>query len=662
VSPCRPGRWARALVLLLPVLTAAPVLAQPAQPLSLLDVPFIAQTEALCGGAAAAMVLRFWGERGLRAESFEHLVDRSAAGIRTTALVGDLRARGWRVTAVEGDAGLIDRELARGVPVITLIEDRRDTYHYVVIVASTERAVVLHDPARAPFRVMSRDAFGRRWAAAGRWMAVILPAAARAGVASPETPRVTTGGTCEALVAEGVRLAAADEFEAAERSLTAALSCGGSAPLRELAGLRLLQRRWPEVSDLAGEAVTLDPGDAHAWDLLATSRFVQDDPRGALEAWNRIDRPRVDLVAVEGLARTRQQPVERLLGVPPDELLTPELFARAARRLGELPSSVATRLELVPAAPALAELRAHVVERRAVPAGASSYAVIGLEAAANGEVRVPFGSLTGGGERIDVAWRYWPDRSRLGVDLEAPASWGGLWGVDAFTERQPFTAPEIEPAERTGVGLTASNWVRSWLRVSARGGLDRWSGLGRFGVASGTAHVSSGARRIEATVEGSVWSGAAAFGVVSARGHLRTSARQEGRVLVARVGAALGSAGTPADLWFGGDTGRARDALLRAHPVTDGGALRADRIGRRILHASLEGEQWLRAAWPVRVGGAVFVDAAAVGDGLFQGTRGELDAGVGLRLGLPGVEGAFRVDVARGLGDGASAVSFVYEP
>jgi len=662
VKAGRPGRCARALLLLWPVLLAAPVAAQPARPLSLLDVPFIAQSEALCGGAAAAMVLRFWGERGLRAESFAHLVDRSAAGIRTTALVDELRGRGWRVVAAEGDAGLIDGELARGRPVVALIEDRRDTYHYVVIVASTDRAVVLHDPARAPFRVMSRNAFARRWAAAGRWMAVILPGESRPEVPQPAVSRVETGGTCAALVAEGVRLAQGNRFEAAERRLTAALSCGGSAPLRELAGLRLLQRRWPEVGDLAGEAVTLDPGDTHAWDLLATSRFVQDDPRGALEAWNQIDRPHVDLVAVEGLARTRQQPVERLLGVPPDVLVTPELFARTRRRLEELPSAVATRLELVPAASALVELRAHVVERRLVPAGAWSYAAIGIEAAAASEVGVTLGSLTGGGERVDLAWRFWPDRPRVGIAVVSPAPWGGLWGVDARFERQPFTAPEVATAERMAVGVTLSGWIRSWARLSGRGGLDAWDGLGRVGVASGSLHLTSGGRRVETTIEGSLRAGAVTSGDVAVRGRVRSSADREGRVLVARAGAGMASGDTPADLWFAGDTGRARPALLRAHPVTDGGALRVDRIGRRILHASFEAQQWLSLSWPLRVGGAVFVDGVALGEGRSPGTRGELDAGAGVRVAVPGLEGVFRVDVARGLGDGTTAVSFVYDP
>ena len=40
---------------------------QSSRPLAILDVPFISQSEALCGGAAAAMIMRYWGARGLDA-------------------------------------------------------------------------------------------------------------------------------------------------------------------------------------------------------------------------------------------------------------------------------------------------------------------------------------------------------------------------------------------------------------------------------------------------------------------------------------------------------------------------------------------------------------------------------------------------------------------
>jgi len=167
---------ARTIVFVVLLLAAARAQAQPA-PLPLLDVPYVSQSEALCGGAAAAMVLRFWGERGVSAETFAPLVDRSAAGIRTTVLVGALVQRGWRASALSGSDALLDSELSNGRPSIVLLEDRPGVFHYVVIVGATERAVIFHDPARAPLRVMGRAEFDRRWSASDRWMAIVLPAA-----------------------------------------------------------------------------------------------------------------------------------------------------------------------------------------------------------------------------------------------------------------------------------------------------------------------------------------------------------------------------------------------------------------------------------------------------------------------------------------------------
>src|SRR5262249_26369352 len=150
--------------------------AQPVSPpLSLLDVPFISQSELLCGGAAAAMVLRYWGERGIDADAFAPLVDRSAAGIRTNTLIDGIRGRGYTVSALSGGGESIAREIGRGRPIVALVQDRPGTFHYIVVVGITDRAIVFHDPARTAFRVMSRDEFDRRWAAAERWMAIVVP-------------------------------------------------------------------------------------------------------------------------------------------------------------------------------------------------------------------------------------------------------------------------------------------------------------------------------------------------------------------------------------------------------------------------------------------------------------------------------------------------------
>ena len=94
------------------------------------------------------MVMRYWGARGLDAESFAHLVDRSASGIRTTTLIDDIRRRGWTATAIAGTSEAVSRELADGRPILTLIEDRPGTFHYIVVIGATPRAIVYHDPAQ----------------------------------------------------------------------------------------------------------------------------------------------------------------------------------------------------------------------------------------------------------------------------------------------------------------------------------------------------------------------------------------------------------------------------------------------------------------------------------------------------------------------------------
>src|SRR5687768_2690354 len=221
--------------------------------------------------------------------------------------------------------------------------------------------------------------------------------------------------------------------------LTSALGCPGAAAPRELAGVRLLQRRWPEVTDLASAAVAADATDTYAWKLLGTARYVENDRAGALEAWNHAGEPRLDLIRVDGLRRTRQRVVEQLMRVNAGELLTPRRFVRARRRLAELPSAASTRLDYVPVPSGLAELRGAIVERPLLPSNRLSLAALALSAAARREVRIASASPTGGGEEIAAAWRFWPHRPRAAVDVRAPAPWGGVWGVEAFTDRQPFT-------------------------------------------------------------------------------------------------------------------------------------------------------------------------------------------------------------------------------
>ena len=551
-------------------------------------------------------------------------------------------------------------ELSRGRPVLTLIEDRPSIYHYIVVVARHDRGVVFHDPARAPFLVMSAGEFDRRWRAADRWMAVVVPNERPAPGPEPTTVESPGTGVCDRLVAEGVRHAQANDLAAAERALSAAIGC--PAAMRELAGVRVLQRRWAEAADLASAAVAVDGRDVYAWKVLATSRFVQNDRLGALAAWNRAGEPRVDLLRVEGLTRTRPRVVERLLDVDAGDVLTPERFMRARRRLAELPSATSTRLDYVPVPSGLTELRGVVAERPLVPAGLVSLAALGLATVATRELRVTSGSWVGSGEQVEAAWRFWPRRTRVAAAMHAPAPWGGVWSIGAFSERQPFTSPDEPRAERAGARLGASDWLSGHLRWSVAAGVDGWAGQATRGTAGGTLQFVSLGDRIDAHVDLDAWLGRAGFATTHAGMRARSSTGLEGVVFRAAATVQEATDKTPLDLWWSGDTGQVRSTLLRAHPALDEGRLRVDRLGRTLIHASLEAQHWWRIAGPVRAGAAAFGDVGRTARRLAGPPRTDLDVGLGARLAVIGMPGVFRMDLAKGMQDGATAVSFVYEP
>jgi hypothetical protein len=633
-----------------------------AAPLSLLDVPYISQSELLCGGAAAAMVLRYWGERGVAAESFEHLVDRSAAGIRTDALVADLSQRGWRTRGLEGTAEIVQRELAAGRPALALIEDRPATYHYVVVLAWHERGVVFHDPARVPFMVMSITEFDRRWRAADRWLGIVLPLEHAAAPplparADPVGDR-SDGSPCERAVADGVARAQAGDLQGAERVLASAMSCPDA--LRELAGVRVLQKRWGEAADLAQASLGATPGDIYAWKVLATSRFVQNDRSGALAAWNRAGEPRLDLVQIDGLTRTRHRVVEDALGVAAGELLTGGRFARAARRLGDLPAARSARLDYVPVASGLAELRGVVDERTILPTGRAALVILGVTAAATREVTVRTGSIAGGGEQWFGSWRFWPRRPQVAAGVSAPAPWGGVWGVTAHTGRQPFTSLGVPDAERAGVGVLVSDWLSGSLSWTVRGGADRWRGRGSYAVTGGAVRLLMAGDRVEARARADVWVGRDGFGVGDAVLAARSSTGRQGFATVASVRVQRASEATPLDLWWGGDTGSVRSALLRAHPILNDGRLRTDRLGRTVLQSTVEAQRWWRVGGPIRAAGAVFLDVARTARRLDGSARADADVGLGARVGVGTMPGLLRFDLGRGLRDGRTSLSVVY--
>jgi len=145
---------------------------------------------------------------------------------------------------------------------------------------------------------------------------------------------------------------------------------------------------------------------------------------------------------------------------------------------------------------------------------------------------------------------------------------------------------------------------------------------------------------------------------VSTRVRWRSAARHQGHVWIAESGVDAVTRSSPFALWSGAGTGQGRDVLLRAHPLLSDGVIDDGVFGRRVTHGNVEWRRWkLWAGRPVRVAPALFIDAAQAQQRVFGlRDRSEIDAGAGIRFAVPGGS-VLRIDLARGLRDGATAFS-----
>ena len=140
-----------------------------------LTVPYVKQTKALCGGAAAAMVFRYWGDGQADRNEFAPLLDRAAGGIATDVLAKAIEDRGWRVVRFIGSIESVSDLLRDARPVIVLLKEWTGQFHYVVVVGSTDTHVVVHDPARGPSRSVPVRKFLHAWEPAAFWALLVLP-------------------------------------------------------------------------------------------------------------------------------------------------------------------------------------------------------------------------------------------------------------------------------------------------------------------------------------------------------------------------------------------------------------------------------------------------------------------------------------------------------
>ncbi|MCU1382808.1 MAG: hypothetical protein JWL71_1505 [Acidobacteria bacterium] len=648
-----------------------------------MDVPYLPQTDALCGGAAAAMVFRYWGDAHADAQAFAPLVDRRAGGIANDVLVRAIGAKGWRTARAGDSLAALRARVNDKQPVIVLLPDRGPLYHYVVVVAATDDTIVVHDPSWGPSRSIGAPDFERAWKNAGFWSLVILPPSLPSSSAElPSNPTqvdVPEGGPTARVAVSGcdARLNRA-LAEIRDRGIThadAALNevraqCPEAAgPLRELAGVRFAEQRWADAAALARDALTHDAHDEYALDVLGSSLFMQDDDLGALRAWNRIGKPRVNRVRIDGLHHTRYQTVAEVIAIQPNMLLTADVFERARRRIAALPDHAATRLAVKPEADGFATVDVVVVELSAVPRGTIEWAGAVARTVANEEIDVAIPGVSGQGEVWSAGWRWWSHRPGVSVGFAAPGvrRLPGVWRFDGSWQSDTYGgARESRIVEsRTHGGVTVGDWLSGRVRYAASAGLDAWSGGRKAASIGGSLERAAFTDRLSLTVDATQWApltGGAAFRSLGARALARSSPDTRGWVVRGAAGIERVSDEAPFALWPGAGEGQVRAPLLRAHPLLSDGVVDltgASAFGRTLTFGSAELQRWLERPSIVRLGIAGFADAARASRQAAAGaTPVQIDLGVGLRIKIPGTPGVLRGDVAHGLRDGANTLTF----
>ncbi len=487
---------------------------------------------------------------------------------------------------------------------------------------------------------------------------------------------------CGALVDRGVGMALTGDREGAEQGLVAAtrLCPNDAASWRELAGLRFSQSRWSEAQDLALSAVHLAPKDAHAWQLVATSRYLMGDSMGALDAWNRTGEPRIDTIDILGAERTRHPVVVRASGLQPRQVLTPEAFGRALRRLRDLPVASNARLTYAPIDGGLANVDVVIDERKLLPSGWNAVATLGARALFLHELRVDVAGPLGEGELASAAWRWsaWRPRVMLGLALPSPRWLPGIVSVDGLWERQTYDATPLSEGatlvreERRRVGLHVADWATSWLRWQTGASLDHLRGYGdleenRFDArdyvaVESTLNVRLARDRLALAASAGWWApiaGRDQFGTGGLLAAWRSTADATVPSWSAVTEISVASRVAPLALWPGAGTGQGRSGLIRAHPLHSGGVLTGAVFGRHVAHGSLEYVRPVRRTRGFGLSIAGFVDAAQAWHRLNGLGTSPLyvDAGIGVRVHAPGASGAIRIDIAHGLRGGGTTLS-----
>ena len=271
-----------------------------------LDVPFTKQEKEGCGSASIWMVMQYWKKFPEPVETIHrNLYSPQAGGIFASDMVNYFAAHGFRTFAFSGAWTDLEEHLAAGRPLIVSLGSsaRGAPLHYVVVAGIEKSQVVLvNDPAQRKLWPMSRSEFERGWAAMNHW----------ALLAVPDQPGSEEDLSLPPPSLEGEKTANSNLISA-------------SAAFRR-ADYDLARR-------LAQQTLKVDPENATANELVATTWLLRDNVDAALKYWNRVDQPVIDDVRFENDTRWDPIALERSIPVSRATILRLSDYRLARKQL-----------------------------------------------------------------------------------------------------------------------------------------------------------------------------------------------------------------------------------------------------------------------------------------------------------------------------------------
>jgi len=451
--------------------------------------------------------------------------------------------------------------------------------------------------------------------------------------------------------------------------------------LAAVAARHLSEGEHEEAEVIADSLLKLDPESRVAWELIGTSRYLQDDSRGALRAWGRAGRPQVGGITISFLGKGGevQSPDGSssfgLVGLRHGDLLTVDRLIQGERRLRSLPAAASARLDYRMQADGAAHLSGVLVLDGPHPFPRPEMAAHTLRLLV-GRLHLRSANALGNLEAWEMSARISKNRYSAAVSLAHPTPFGhGVWKWTIDREegsRATMTLPTGIREERTGIEWRHTDWIAARVRGSVLGRVDR---RGEGGTAPGAGMALTFVplnEQSEITLDGTIWSGSrerSEFGQLSilATRYPPTRTSPGGPSgMAARLGVLTVSSGAPTDLTPLFGAGGQADIALRAHRELDRDGVAIELLpGTAWIHGGIELLHSIGAIGPLGIGAALFADGAGVlpGSEFPSNGNGEsprraaLSLGGGMRARITGISGWLRVDWGINPADGVSTLS-----